>query len=357
MPIKLKKKIVVAMSGGVDSSVTALLLKQQGYEVIGLFMKNWDDDDKLCPQKKDYQDLISICDKIKIPLYTVNFTQEYWDNVFKDFIKELELGFTPNPDVLCNREIKFKVLLEKAFSLGADFLATGHYASINNQFELCTSVDTNKDQTYFLYTIKHEILKKVLFPLGSYPKSTIRKIAKDHHLITHDKKDSTGICFIGKRNFKEFIQQYIPSEKGGFYTLDDTFIQENDGAPFYTIGQRKGLNIGGEGKAWYVVDKDNKANKVYVVQGDTHPALYDTTLLANEISWVGKPPDLDTAYKCSAKIRYRQTAQKCLITRISKEIIKVKFLLPQRAITPRQSIVFYKDNVCLGGAMIMPKND
>ena len=346
------KKVVVGMSGGVDSSVSALLLKQQGYDVIGLFMKNWENLDGTCTASKDYDDVIRVCEKIEIPYYTVNFVKEYWDNVFAHFLEELKMGYTPNPDVLCNREIKFKVFFQKALDLGADFLATGHYAQTKNGL-LIKSSDTEKDQTYFLNAVKKEALKKVLFPVGHLKKEEVRTLARQYNLPTAEKKDSTGICFIGKRDFSEFLGQYIPYREGNFETLSHQVIGKHQGTAFYTIGQRKGLKIGGPGEAWFVVGKDIARNVVYLEQGDDHPALYRSSLIATEPSWVsGILPT--TPFRCHAKIRYRQPDQECLIERIEDGKIFVSFTKPQRAVTPRQSIVFYEGPVCLGGALIAP---
>jgi tRNA-specific 2-thiouridylase len=263
------------------------------------------------------------------------------------------MGYTPNPDILCNREIKFKVFFQKAMDLGADYLATGHYAQTQDGL-LLRSVDQEKDQTYFLYTLKKEILEKVLFPVGHLKKDEVRSIAREHGLSTAEKKDSTGICFIGERNFREFLSQYIPYHEGEFETLAGKTVGKHQGAAFYTIGQRKGLKIGGPGEAWFVVDKDVSRNVVYVEQGDDHPALYDTLLTAAEASWVSSlPPQIP--FKCTAKIRYRQPDQECLIEKTENDTVKVYFPLPQRAITPRQAIVFYEGPVCLGGALICPR--
>lgn len=352
----MKKKIVVGMSGGVDSSVTALLLKEQGHEVIGLFMKNWEEKDGngLCTSAADYEDVVRVCDQIGIPHYTVNFVKEYWDAVFSHFLAELKLGYTPNPDILCNREIKFKVFFQKALQLGADYLATGHYAQTTGG-KLLRSRDQEKDQTYFLYTLKAETLNQVLFPIGGLTKKELRDIARQHGLATSEKKDSTGICFIGERNFREFLKPYLAYHPGNFETLEGKVVGKHEGAAYYTIGQRKGLGIGGSaegsGEAWFVVGKEMSRNVVFVAQGTDHPALYKTMLTATDLSWVsGSPPPIP--FSCSAKIRYRQTDQECLIEKIEGDRIFVSFPLPQRAITPRQSIVFYDGEVCLGGAMI-----
>jgi len=347
------KKVAVGMSGGVDSSVAAYLLKEKGYEVIGLFMKNWEEKNSegICQSTQDFEDASRVCDLLGIPIYSVNFVQEYWDLVFSHFVEELKKGYTPNPDILCNREIKFKVFLEKAKSLGADLLATGHYCQIHDG-RLLKGSDLGKDQTYFLYTLKKEILNEVLFPIGHIPKPEVRAIAKGAGLPTHEKKDSTGICFIGKRNFKEFISRYIPYKSGDFLNTKGEIIGKHDGAAYYTRGQRKGLGIGGPGDAWFVVDKDMEQNVVIVEQGADHPALYASSLLAKEPSFIGGDFPGPLPYKCQAKIRYRQDSQDCVIEDIEDNTLRVSFAKPQRAITPRQSIVFYQNEVCLGGALI-----
>lgn len=345
-----KKKVVVGMSGGVDSSVSALLLKEQGYEVIGLYMKNWEDKDGSCPGVDDYEDVVRVCDRLQIRYYTVNFVQEYWDSVFSHFIEELKLGYTPNPDVLCNREIKFKALFQKAQELGADYLATGHYAQTQGGL-LLRSQDLDKDQTYFLYTLKKEILEHVLFPVGHLSKKEVRTIAHAHGLATATKKDSTGICFIGKRPFREFLGNYISYQEGSFETLSGKVVGNHQGASFYTIGQRKGLKIGGPGEAWFVVGKDVSRNVVFVEQGEDHPALYRSSLIATDISWISGEP-LAFPLRCTAKIRYRQEDQECSVEIDEENRLIVSFDRPQRAVTPRQAIVFYKDSLCLGGALI-----
>ncbi len=349
------KTIVVGMSGGVDSSVTALLLKEQGHNVIGMFMKNWEEEiDGVCPATQEYEDVVKVASKLGIPYYPINFSKEYKEQVFADFLTELEKGNTPNPDILCNREIKFKLLLETAQKLGAHALATGHYAQneyLNGEFNLVKSVDTAKDQTYFIYTLNQAILSKVLFPIGGLPKGIVRKIAKDHDLAVADKKDSTGICFIGERNFREFISKHLGYNPGQFRTLDGKVVGKHQGAAFYTIGQRRGLAIGGAGDAWYVVGKNMADNTVWVVQGAEHPALFADELTAHTASWVSNAPT-QLPYHCTAKIRYRQPDQPCVIEKIENGTLFVRFLVPQRAMTPQQSIVFYKDNICLGGAII-----
>ncbi len=336
------------MSGGVDSSVAAYLLKEQGYNVIGLFMKNWEEEG--CPAVTDYEDVVSVCDILKIPHYSVNFSKEYWDSVFCHFIDELSQGFTPNPDILCNKEIKFKVLLQKALEIGGDYLATGHYARVGKDYSLLRGLDGNKDQSYFLYTLKKEILEKVLFPVGDLPKPEVRRIARELGLVTSDKKDSVGICFIGKRNFKEFVSNYIPYKPGVFKTLEGKVVGKHDGAAYYTLGQRRGLGIGGPGEAWFVVRKDVRDNVVFVAQGDDHEALYSEALLATEATFVTEM--LTFPFRCTAKVRYRQEDRACLVDKMEDGRLFVTFDEPQRAVTERQSIVFYDGEVCLGGAFI-----
>ncbi len=352
-----KKTVVVGMSGGVDSSVSALLLKEQGFNVIGLFMKNWDEKspDGNCSATKDFEDVVKVCETLDIPYYSVNFIQEYWDFVFTNFLDELKKGFTPNPDILCNREIKFHLFFKKAMQIGGDFLATGHYAQVapHNSPLLLKGLDPGKDQTYFLYTMKENILEIFLFPIGHLHKKEVRAIALKHGLATAEKKDSTGICFIGKRDFKEFISKYIPYQKGPFLDLNGKKLGDHEGMAYYTIGQRRGLGIGGPGEAWFVVDKNPEQNIVYLSQGENHPSLYAQELTATEISWVGTPPNLPLS--CKAKIRYRQIEQECILEEAEPGKLIVRFATPQRAITPRQSIVFYQDTCCLGGAMIQKR--
>lgn len=342
------EKVVVGMSGGVDSSVAALLLKAQGYDVTGIFMKNWQDDDPECSAALDYQDVVSVCEKIDIPYYSLNFSKEYFDRVFTYFLEEYKKGNTPNPDILCNKEIKFNVFYESALKLGAQYLATGHYARTSGG-ELLKGHDKNKDQSYFLYTLKKDILKNVLFPLGDIPKPVVRRIASLFDLSTQAKKDSTGICFIGERKFKSFLAEYIKSSKGYFKTLTGDIIKEHDGYPFYTIGQRKGLGIGGPGEAWFVADKDSKTNSVFVVQGDEHPALFVNELWADTLDWVDTPV---LNRKLTAKVRYRQEDQACFAKLNSKGELHLYFDQPQRAVTVKQSVVLYDDDKCLGGGVI-----
>jgi tRNA-specific 2-thiouridylase len=354
---KSETLVIVGMSGGVDSSVTALLLKEEGYKVVGLFMKNWEEFDEhgVCQSSIEYADVVKVCEKIDIPYYSVDFIKEYKDQVFSQFVEEYKLGFTPNPDVLCNREIKFKVFFEKAMELGADFLATGHYCQSiesNGEFQLVKGADPLKDQSYFLYTIKKEILKKVLFPIGNIPKTKVREIAKKYDLATKEKKDSTGICFIGERNFKNFLSNYVTFIDGNFETLDGTIVGRHTGATYYTLGQRKGLGLGGQGEPWFVVGKDIDRNVVFVERGEYHPHLYADSLIGSELTLTAGEWTKALPFKCKSKIRYRQKDQDCTITDIVGDRVFVNFDLPQRAITKRQSIVFYDGEVCLGGAMI-----
>lgn len=344
------KTVVVGMSGGVDSSVTALMVKLQGYRVIGLFMKNWDEvnPDGSCTADRDYQDVIRVCEQLEIPYYSVNFVKEYWDGVFSEFLADYKKGLTPNPDILCNREIKFKVFLERAKLLGADYLATGHYCQIING-ELTKGEDSNKDQTYFLYAVSPEALKSVLFPIGHLPKPKVRELAHKFKLATSAKKDSTGICFIGERNFKDFLSQYIDSVKGNFVNLEGKVLGMHDGTCFYTLGQRKGMGIGGPGEAWFVVDKNLERNEVILAQGQDHAALYADGLWASELNWLVDPPT--SPFRARAKVRYRQVEQDCTVE-VLEGRVKVVFDRPQRAMTPRQSVVFYQGTTCLGGGMI-----
>lgn len=352
-----EKTVVVGMSGGVDSSVAALLLKQQGYRVIGMFMKNWEekDDNGVCRSAVEFEDVVRVCDQLDIPYYSVNFVREYWDNVFSHFLEEFKKGHTPNPDILCNREIKFKVLLDKALEVGGDMLATGHYCRSDfhgGSWRLLKGSDPAKDQSYFLYTIGQKALSRVLFPVGEMVKTDLRQLAHSHHLATSAKKDSTGICFIGKRDFKEFLGSYLAYTPGEFRTLEGKVVGKHEGVAFYTPGQRKGMGIGGAGEAWFVVDKDVENNVVYLAQGTRHPALYCDELTAVEPSWVSGIVPRELPLRCTAKVRYRQPDQECVITSLEDGIVKVRFDVPQRAVTSRQSIVFYQGDVCLGGAVI-----
>lgn len=347
-------KIVVAMSGGVDSSVSAYLLKERGEDVIGLYMKNWEEEGE-CPSAVDIEDVAEVCRHLNIPFYRVNFTKEYREQVFTHFLKESTLGRTPNPDILCNREIKFNVLFKKAKELGADYLATGHYCQIDRsgpQPQLLRGADNSKDQSYFLYAITNEVLNQVEFPIGGLKKSEVREIARKAGLSVAEKKDSTGICFIGKRDFKTFLSTHLKAIPGDFVTVEGKVVGTHDGLPYYTIGQRKGLSIGGPGEAWFVVEKDLINNRIILAQGEDHPALFHQGLLATQASWIlGKSPS-ESTFHCTAKIRYRQQDHECQVAFMPEGILKVDFLSPQRAVTPGQSIVFYQGEVCLGGAVI-----
>lgn len=355
--------VVVGMSGGVDSSVTAALLREQGYKVIGLFMKNWEEKDSngVCSSAKEFEDVVSVCRKLDIPYYSVEFVEEYWNRVFVNFLKEYEAGFTPNPDILCNREIKFDAFFEKAMDFGADFLATGHYARTEIRGGLPTllkGLDPGKDQSYFLHAVAGKRLANVMFPIGDIHKTDVRALAERYDLSTKTKKDSTGICFIGERNFQPFLAKYLKGGKGAFQTLDGKRVGDHAGAQFYTLGQRKGLGLGGDGEAWFVVAKDPVKNVVYVERGEFHPALYTDELVAEELTWIAgtAPAPAGTAYVCRAKVRYRQSDQDCeVIVETGSDGVsraRVRFSVPQRAVTPGQSVVFYAGDVCLGGGVI-----
>ena len=352
------KTVVVGMSGGVDSSVAAALLKEQGYNVIGLFMQNWeeDDEDGNCTAINDYEDVKRVCNLLKIPYYTVNFAKEYLDRVFSYFLEEYKCGRTPNPDVLCNREIKFGPFLEYAKTLGADYIATGHYAKVekrNGKTYLMKAKDENKDQTYFLNQLNQEQLKDVLFPLADMEKPDVRKIAEKYNLVTATKKDSTGICFIGERRFRKFLQTYIPANAGDIMTLNGEVVGKHEGAMFYTLGQRRGLNIGGKsggtGERWFVIDKDIKKNIVYVSQGED-TKLFSKGLVAINVNWIPEQPSAKK-FDCYAKFRYRQPDQKVSVEIRDNDVL-VTFKEPQRAVTPGQFVVFYNETDCLGGGTI-----
>lgn len=351
-----KKTVVVGMSGGVDSSVCAVICKLLGYKTIGIFMKNWDelDESGKCTSEDDYSDVEKVCQQIDIPYYSLNFVKEYEENVFSHFVREYKKGFTPNPDILCNREIKFKAFYEKVRGLGGDYLATGHYCQIIEESGvkfLAKGKDRNKDQSYFLYAIKGAVLEHVLFPIGHMEKSLVRKIANDFNLVTSTKKDSTGICFIGERNFKNFLSQYINSQKGEFVHLDSNKVMgKHDGSCFYTIGQRKGLGLGGPGGPWFVAKKDLETNTVFVVEGEEHPALYSKDLVASDLTWI-QAENIQLPLRCKAKVRYRQNDQWCTLKKEDSGY-KVQFDDPQRAVAVRQSVVFYNGEKCLGGGII-----
>lgn len=352
-------RVIVGMSGGVDSSVSALLLMQQGYQVEGLFMKNWEEDDgtEYCTAKQDLADAQAVCDNIGIRLHTANFAAEYWDNVFEHFLAEYKAGRTPNPDILCNREIKFKAFLDYALMLGADLIATGHYVrrrDTDGRSELLKGLDPNKDQSYFLHAVGGEQISKTLFPVGELEKPAVRAIAEQHGLATAKKKDSTGICFIGERRFRDFLQQYLPAQPGDIQTIDGQTIGQHHGLMYHMIGQRQGLGIGGmkdaTDDAWYVLAKDLTRNVLLVGQGNEHPWLFSRTLTASEIFWVN-PVDFSQPRRLTAKVRYRQQDQACLVTHTAQGY-SVTFDSPQRAVTPGQSVVFYDGEICLGGGVI-----
>lgn len=354
-------RVVVGMSGGVDSSVTALLLKEQGYDVIGVFMKNWDDTDEngVCTATEDYKDVALVANKIGIPYYSVNFEKEYWDKVFTYFLNEYKKGRTPNPDVMCNKEIKFKAFLDYALDLGADYVATGHYARMKRDASgiahLLRGKDNNKDQTYFLNQLSQEQLAKVMFPLGEMKKSEVRKLAEEANLATAKKKDSTGICFIGEKNFKEFLMNYLPAQSGEMRTLNGEVMGQHDGLMYYTIGQRRGLGIGGSEKSnapWFVVGKDLEKNVLYVGQGYENEALYATHLAASDFSFTTSEERPNT-FHCTAKFRYRQTDVGVTVHLNDEHTdARIVFDEPARAITPGQAIVLYDGEECIGGGLI-----
>jgi tRNA-uridine 2-sulfurtransferase len=361
-----KGTVVVGLSGGVDSSVAALLLKQQGYEVIGLFMKNWedDDDDEYCSSREDLIDVMSVCDVIGIDVEVVNFAAEYRERVFAEFLREYQTGRTPNPDVLCNSEIKFKAFLDHAMKLGADRIATGHYAGVrefDGRYQLLKAEDGTKDQSYFLYRLNQAQLAKTLFPLADFYKRDVRRIAEGAGLHVASKKDSTGICFIGERPFKEFLSHYLPPKLGEIRRLDDDKpLGEHDGLMYHTIGQRKGLHIGGlnetggrgggDHEAWFVAGKDLARNVLYVVQGHDHPALLGDRLVAEQLSWVSEAPHPHWVY--TAKPRYRTADAPCEVEQVDAASCEVRFAEAQWALTPGQSVALYESRVCLGGGVI-----
>ena len=352
-------KVVVGMSGGVDSSVAAIKLMDEGYEVIGLFMRNWDstinndvlgnpsDLNDICPQEKDYNDALKVCEKLGIPLYRVDFVKEYWDYVFTYFLDELKKGRTPNPDIMCNKYIKFDMFAKKALELGADFIATGHYARIKDG-KLYRGVDINKDQSYFLSQVSKEQLSNVLFPIGEMEKSEVREIARKYDLITADKKDSTGICFIGERNFKEFLKNYLPNNPGDIVNIDSgKILGKHTGLMYYTIGQRRGLNIGGTKDRLFVVSKDLEKNILYVAEGDENKYLLSYSCEVEDVNMIDEIPS-----KCTAKFRYRQPDNDVIVKKLDNGNLLVSYKQGVKSVTEGQACVFYMDDECLGGGII-----
>ncbi len=351
------KKVVVGISGGVDSAVAAYLLKKEGYDVIGLFMRNWDsslnsennliNNDEICSQEKDYNDAVDVCKKLDIPLYRKDFVKEYWDYVFKYFLSELEAGRTPNPDIMCNKYIKFDLFIKEAKNYGADYVATGHYAILKDNV-LYKALDTNKDQTYFLSQLSKKQLENILFPIGDIDKKEVRKIAKDLDLSVADKKDSTGICFIGERNFKKFLSNYIKSSRGDIVNIDTKeILGKHDGLINYTIGQRRGLNIGGNDTRLFVVGKDIKSNTLFVALGENNKYLYSDSALIDNMNYISDKRPV----KCTAKFRYRQADQDVVIEYINDNEILVRYN-DIKAVTPGQACVLYDNNICIGGGLI-----
>ncbi|WP_064580540.1 tRNA 2-thiouridine(34) synthase MnmA [Streptobacillus moniliformis] len=354
----MKKRVVLGMSGGVDSSVAAILLKEAGYEVIGVFMKNWEEKDEngVCMSDIDYEDVISVAEQLEIPYYSVNFVKEYWDRVFEYFLSEYRLARTPNPDVMCNKEIKFKAFLDYANKLGADYIATGHYARLttNEKGEkvLLRGVDNNKDQSYFLCGLNQKQLEKVLFPIGEYEKTEIRKIAEKYNLKTAKKKDSTGICFIGERNFNEFLSKYLPAKDGNIVDINGNILGSHHGLMYYTIGQRKGIGLGntkeGTGEPYFVVDKNVEKNELIVAQGDDN-LLYSKGLIANKFNFIN---GIELPFRCTVKFRYRQNDVSAVIDKIEEDRYQIIFDEKQRAVTLGQIVVLYDGEKCLGGGII-----
>ena len=353
-------RVIVGMSGGVDSSVAALLLKRAGHDVTGIFMNNWEEKDAfgVCTSEPDWADVRAVCDLIGIPCYSVNFAREYRERVFSHFLEEYRKGRTPNPDVLCNREIKFGVFLSFAEKLGAEKVATGHFAKVDRGgqgWQLRRAKDENKDQTYFLYMLGQRALSKAMFPVGDLTKGEIRQIARDAGIPVSEKKDSTGVCFIGERNFKKFLSGYLPAQPGDMVTVDGRIVGRHDGLMYYTLGQRRGLGIGGsgDGRRWFVVAKDLERNRLVVDQGEDSPLLYTSRADGGECTWLaGFPPvEEDRPLRCQVRLRHRQPLQDCSII-LRGDRVQIDFDRPQRAVTPGQSAVFYDGEVCLGGAIV-----
>lgn len=354
----MKKKVVLGMSGGVDSSVAALILKEQGYDVIGIFMKNWNEQDEtgICTATEDYEDVARVAAQLGIPYYTVNFEKEYWDRVFSYFLKEYRAGRTPNPDVMCNQEIKFNAFLDYALKLDADYIAMGHYAKVEEEdgrFYLKRGADSNKDQTYFLARIGQKALQKALFPIGDLPKSEVRRIAEEHELATAKKKDSTGVCFIGERDFDAFLDKYLLSKPGKIMTVEGKEIGSHHGLIHYTYGQRRGIGIGGvgSGEPWFVCGKDLGKNILYVAQGENHKSLFTKSLIADEMFWTLDEPS-QMPLKCTAKFRYRQADIPVTVYDMGNSRVKIIFDNPVKAVTPGQVAVLYEGDICLGSAII-----
>ena len=355
MKDKKDTKVVVGISGGVDSSVAALLLKEEGYDVVGIFMKNWDETDEngVCTAEEDYEDAVKVANQIGIPYYAINFEKEYYDRVFTYFLDEYKKGRTPNPDIMCNKEIKFKAFLAYAKKLGADYIATGHYARVDRSTDetiMLRGLDNNKDQTYFLSQLSQDQIKDVLFPVGNLQKSEVRDIAHKYKLATADKKDSTGICFIGERNFNEFLSNYLPAKPGNIVDTKGKILGKHDGLMYHTIGQRRGLGIGGDGEAWFVCGKDLDKNELIVCQGANNPLLFSNRLIASEFSTFSKKK-LPEEFTCTAKFRYRQKDINAKVKILSKDQVEVTYD-PTKAVTPGQAAVFYQGEICLGSAII-----
>lgn len=354
--IQIKKRVVLGISGGVDSSVAAVVLKEQGYDVTGIFMKNWDDTDEngFCTAEQDYEDVIKVCNQLEIPYYSINFEKEYYDRVFTYFLDEYKKGRTPNPDIMCNKEIKFKAFLNFAYDLGFDLVATGHYARIGEAKDssklLLRGVDNNKDQSYFLSMLSQEQIKNVIFPIGDMEKSEVREIARKHKLATAEKKDSTGICFIGERNFNEFLSNYLPAQRGKMVSVDGEIMGEHEGLMFHTIGQRRGLGIGGDGEAWFVCGKDIEKNELIVCQGKENEHLFSNRLLASQFS-TPMVEKLPKEFDCTAKFRYRQKDIPVHVKFLDESHVEITYD-HVKSVTPGQAAVLYKEDVCLGCAII-----
>ncbi|MBQ8082353.1 MAG: tRNA 2-thiouridine(34) synthase MnmA [Clostridia bacterium] len=348
-------RIAVGMSGGVDSSVAAYLLKRQGHEVIGVFMNNWDEQDEngVCTARTDWRDVQDVCDLLDIPYYAVDFSKEYMENVFQEFLSEYAAGRTPNPDVLCNREIKFKAFLDYAKQMGADRMATGHFVRTDDEGNLLKGADPAKDQSYFLYMVHREQLRYSLFPVGGMTKGEVREIARDAKIPVSEKKDSTGICFIGERNFKRFLSTYLPAQPGDIVLSNGEVVGRHDGLMYYTLGQRRGLGIGGrgDGRRFFVIEKDLKNNRLVVAQGDDDPRLYSDGCVCGDITFVGGPIPEGIPVPLTVKLRYRQADQPCVATLVGSRLL-LRFEKPQRAVTPGQSAVLYDGEKCLGGGII-----